>query len=163
MWPDGISITASRLTLTSIDDINLLNLAIAVPVVLTEVYLLLDSIASINNHLRCIRIILTTCVLTIIFIRMLELYGSDDIESEVELTVALVEEIIMYTSNSTVIIRISLLVKHILIERLDIILTWSECQYVLRVLESHILKLNQDNKSFLFTFPSRTEALPERL
>ena len=30
MWPDGISITASRLTLTSIDDINLLNLAIAV-------------------------------------------------------------------------------------------------------------------------------------
>ena len=41
---------------------------------------------------------------------MLELYGSYDIEREVELTITLVEEIVVNTTDSTVIIGISHLV-----------------------------------------------------
>ena len=163
MWPDGAWLTTSRLALASIDDIHLLYLAIIVPVVFAKVNLTFDSIAGVDNHLWRIRIILITCSLTIKLIRMLELYGSYDIESEVELAVTLIEEIVVNTTNSSIVIGISHLVEHILIERLDIIRTWSECQHILRIFERHILKLNQDNKSFLLTFPCHSQSFSKRL
>ena len=95
--------------------------------------------------------------------RMLELYGSYDIESEVELTITLVEEIVVNTTDSTVIIGISHLVEHVLIECLDIFLTWFERQHILWVFESHIFELNQDDESFLFTLPCHSQSFSERL
>ena len=163
VWPDGTWLTTCCLTLTGIDDINLLYFAIIIPVVLTEVYLPLNSIAGINNHLWCIRIIHISCSLTIKLMRMLELYGSYDIESEVELTITLVEEIVVNTTDSTVIIGISHLVEHVLIECLDIFLTWFERQHILWVFESHIFELNQDDESFLFSLPCHSQSFSERL
>ena len=73
---------------------------------------------------------------------MSQLHGSNDIKGKVEPTVALVLEIVVHTPDSPIVVLITLLVKHLLIEGLDVRLTWSECENILWIGEGLVCELH---------------------
>ena len=73
---------------------------------------------------------------------MSQLHGANDIKGKVEPTVALVLEIVVHTPDSTIVVLIPLLVKHLLIEGLDIRLTWTKCENILWIGEGLVRELH---------------------
>ena len=160
--PYRVRFASGGLSLAGIDDVDLLHLAVAVPVVVGEVHLVLDGPAGIGDHLRCPFVVSAGSAFTVVAVRMSELHRPDDIEREVEPAAALVEEVVVYAADGPVVVGISRHVQHLVVEGPDIVLARLERQHVPGVLELHVLELDQDDKPFLPAFPRVAEALSER-
>ena len=95
MWPDGGRSTTVSLTLTSIDDIDLIDIAITVPVVrcpvVDNIFCLFDGL---DDHLTCMLVITIGVVAAIVAIILRYGDGANDVEVKFKLTTALSLEIV---------------------------------------------------------------------
>ena len=100
--PDGRRGRSTGLSITGINDIDVLNFSVAVPVVIGEVHLVIYQQTSLGHHFTRsdITATLTTKVLTVVFHFLGYGDGSCDVEFNVELPVALVAEV--FTDASVV-------------------------------------------------------------
>ena len=140
MRPDSICRTAIGFTLISIDDINLIDIAIAIPVIRSPVSnLLLRQVNSLNNHLTRILIIALSIILTIIASILTNCHRTNDIKVKLELSTALSLEIVSHRTLE-VPLRESLLISYTIEERI-----------VMISLKRLILEVHQNHNGFLLT------------
>ena len=101
MWPDVVFATWWEIGLAHacIDNKHLIGLAIAIPVVVGKVYLVFNGVAGVGHHFAHIHIVAILVVLAIVGIVFLHGDRAHDVEGEVELSVALVVKIVVYTAH----------------------------------------------------------------
>ena len=90
--PHGLCLAIVGLAVAGIQHEHLVGLAVAVPVILFPVDLVLDSQASLGNHLAGVLVLVPTVVLAIVGAVMAERHRAHHVECEVKLSVALVVE-----------------------------------------------------------------------
>ena len=103
--PDAVIGCSEVLAISGIDEEYLIYPAVAVPVVLGEIYLCIHGLACIPDHLVYIHILASVLVGAIISMRLPEGNGTNHIKLEVKLPIALAIEIVVYrTGHATLIV-----------------------------------------------------------
>ena len=149
VWPDRIFVAASGLSLSGIDDVDLFHFTVIIPVIVGKVDLIFDGIAGVDHHLRCVSIIPIVGMSAVISIGMVEGDRAGHVKGEVELAVALIEEIVVHAADGTALgVGIAVLVEHVVIECLDICLARAERQHISGVDEILVAELHEDDESF---------------
>ena len=139
MGPDVILGAAVSLTLTSIDNHHLVDLAVIVPVVLSPVFhQILSQFHSLDNQVLSPLVISILVVLAIILDFLADGDRANDVESQFKLITRLVSEIVGYRTHKTVVVRIARCVGDVFVERHIVFFT-----------EFHVLKIHQQYQALL--------------
>ena len=94
--PDGGAGSTVGLSLVGIDDIDLIDLAVAVPVIVGEVDVVVDKFQGLDDHLGGIFVVALSVVSAIVGLGLGYSHRSDDIEREFELPLALSVEVVVH-------------------------------------------------------------------
>ena len=122
MWPDGIAITRIRLTLSGIEEIDVVDEAILVVIILREIHQWVGKCTSLSHELlQSNRIIYRrTLVGSVIGILLWQGYRTNDIKLRLEFAIGTVHIEISRTSVGTIAISESLFIEHIVEELMRI-------------------------------------------
>ena len=96
VWPDGGTGSAVGFALACIDDIDLVDLAVAVPVVVGEVDVVVDKFQGLDDHLGGIFVVALSVVSAIVGLGLGYSHRSDNIKREFELPLALSVEVVVH-------------------------------------------------------------------
>ena len=96
VWPDGVSCSAIGFALSGIDDVDLVDLAVAVPVIVDEVDVVVDKFQGLDDHCGGIQIVAITVVRAIA--GLVARYGDRThyIKREFKLPLALSVEVVVH-------------------------------------------------------------------
>ena len=113
--PNGsfLGVAVVGLAIAGIDNIDLINLAVVVPVVVGKVDRIDNSIAALYNHLTRTLIVAIFIIFAIIFHVVCQLNRSYHIESQSEKTIALGNEIVLYAANEAFVANIVVSIQNI--------------------------------------------------
>ena len=109
MRPDGACILSIGLTMTGIHHIDLIHVAVIVPIIVRPFHLFIHQLAGFDNHLMNK---LRTAVTGIVLHFLGDSDRSHHIKSEIKLPVALAVEIIMHRTNGAILVSIAHFVGH---------------------------------------------------
>ena len=123
---------------TSVEDEHLVYFAISIPVVLGEVYLVLQLVAGLHHHLLGMHVVALRVVGAVVALVMVQLDGAIYIEGEVEQASALRQEVVVYASLESVGIGESHFVGDAVVEVEG-----------MAFVELHVVVIHQDNQSLL--------------
>ena len=112
MRPDAGGGATLRFAVAGIDDKHLVHLAVAVPVVVGKVHLLIGQLAGFHNHLDGVLRITARIVLAVVRHIFRNRDGAHHVEGEVQLSVGLLLEVVVYAAGVAV-SRVVLLVHHL--------------------------------------------------
>ena len=111
--PDGARESARSLTVAGVDDVNLIYLAVLIPVVETEVDRILNGPTGLGGHLSRASIVIAVLALGPVIGHVVgQAHWPDHVERQVESLIALRFEVIVYAPPGSVLMRKSLLIGH---------------------------------------------------
>lgn len=98
--PDSVSVVPRSLAVSCVKDEHLVNLSVTVPVVVSEVYAFVNSLAGVHNHFaECsVVVVLSVCRFAVVCISVRQSYRAGDVEVELKLSVALCLEVVFHTT-----------------------------------------------------------------
>ena len=101
--PDGVGTSSRGFPHACINNHDLIYNPVTIPVIVAEIYLIVNSATSSNDHLARMNIeVIWTGVLTIVTIFFPNINRSYHVKCEVEQSTALVEEVVMDTASESI-------------------------------------------------------------
>ena len=137
--PDGLIGTTGSLALPGIDDVDLVYLAVASPVILPKVYLAVYQTASLGYHLLRVLVLVVIIIIAIVTGFLRHRYRAHNVEVDGKLAIALVTEVVFDTALEVVHLQ-AFFIGHTVVESL-----------VVGTLKLGVLEVNQDDKALLDT------------
>ena len=98
MWPNGVGASSVSLALAGIDDIHLIYISVAIPVIVGKVDDIVHTFACFYNHFSRPQVIVSIVVCTIVGLVVFKLYWTYNVEIEDEVAVALGSKIVAYAT-----------------------------------------------------------------
>ena len=135
--PDGIVSTAVGLALAGIDDIHLINLAVAVPVVFRIVDIDIGQLAGLTRHLARTHVVALIVVAAVVRLRVGHRHGAYDVELQFELPHALGVEVVVHRPLEIAFVEV-LFVGNALVEGLAV-----------AALETDVAEVHKDDQAAL--------------
>ena len=155
MGPDGVLDVAVGLALAGVEDEDLVDLAVAVPVVVGEVDLGVGSLAHLDNHVLGTQVVAIVIVGTIVGVVVQGGVGAYDVERQFEQSVRLVAEVVGHAAAEALAGGVARLVQHVVV-LLSVVFR----------LELHVGELAEDDQSALLSREGRrvegTPSVPPR-
>ena len=136
--PNGVGVCPACFTVACIDDIDLVHLAIVVPVVLCEIYTcLVGQMDSLAHHLGRVQVVAVGVVAAVVRHVLADSHGTHHIEGEVKLSITTSVKIVVDAKFHTV-----LVVAHLV----EIVV-----EIGLRVLHRQVGKVHKDDEALFLT------------
>ena len=138
MRPNGVCVSTGGFGITGVDDIDMIDGAVIVPVIISIVYVLIGEFTGFGNEFLRMQVVAVRVVAAIIGHVLRHGVSSDDIERHVKLAIALRVEIVVYAAVVAISFVIHL-IGHIV-------------EDALRSVHLEIGEVHQDNQPALLPF-----------